>query len=275
MQMLINYNLIPESMIFYKRLFLFNKFLKAQKNGIYYDLNDAAIEFIEKYFSINLIANGEQILQKTWDNTYKKAMDPMRQYLKDNMSEILQQLNNKLYEEVKNKYAKGSISKWEMSSLSFYAHDHELLTYQNAFDDFFSLPLEPEIEYSFQPKNSNRTINIYKIHTIIGTVIDKNKIKNSITLLTPTGVVNVKIYKNQYAIYDKRISKKEPDGIHKKILEESWFSRGTLLRIQGIRRDNSFIPKKTKNSIYPIIMKIVDINNDQLIYQEERMEAEE
>ena len=131
---------------------------------------------------------------------------------------------------------------------------------------------EPEIEYSFTPKNGDRVIKVYRIHTIIGTVIDKNKIKNTVTLLTPTGVVSVKIYKNQSAIYDKQLSQIEADG-HKKVLEKSWFSRGTLLRIQGIRREANFIPKKTKSSIYPIIMKIVKANDDYLEYQEERMEA--
>ena len=272
MQMLIDKNLIPDEMIFYGKLFLFNKFLKSCKNDIYYELNDAAIGFLDKYFEVDFTDDGSKILQKTWDALYKKAMDPMRIYLKDHKEEILNKLNKALYDEVANKYAKGNISKWEMESLSFYSHEHELQNFQHNFDDFFKLTEEPEIEYSFTPKNGDREIKVYRIHTIIGTVIDKNKIKNTVTLLTPTGVVSVKIYKNQYAIYDKQLSQIEADG-HKKVLEKSWFSRGTLLRIQGIRREANFIPKKTKSSIYPIIMKIVNANDDHLEYQEERMEV--
>ena len=271
MQMLIDKNLIPDQMAFYGKLFLFNKFLKTCKNGIYYELNDAAINFLDKHFELDLTENGSQILQKTWDNIYKKAMDPMRVYLKNNKEEILNKLNKALYDEVANKYAKGSISKWEMESLSFYSHEHELQDFQHNFDDFFKLSEEPEIEYSFTPKNGDREVKVYRIHTIIGTVIDKNKIKNTITLLTPTGVVSVKIYKNQYALYDKQLSQIAADG-HKKVIEKSWFSRGTLLRVQGIRREANFIPKKTKSSIYPIIMKIVDVS-DHLEYQEERAEV--
>ena len=270
MQMLIDKDLIPEEMQFYAKLFLFNKFLKSCKNSIYYQLNDAALNFITKYFDIDLVDNGQQILQTKWDTLYKKAMDPMRIYLKEHKTEILNQLNQALYNEVANKYANGNISKWEMESLSFYSHEHELQGFQHNFDDFFKLSDEPEIEYTFTPKNSNREIKIYRIHTIIGTVIDKNKIKNTITLLTPTGVVSVKIYKNQYAIYDKQISQMMENG-HKKVLEKSWFARGTLLRIQGIRRDMNFIPKKTKSSIYPIIMKIVGTEDGVLQYQEERL----
>ena len=271
MQMLIDKNLIPDDMIFYGKLFLFNKFLKSCKNDIYYELNDAAINFLDKYFELDLTEDGSKILQKTWDNMYKKAMDPMREYLKEHKVEILNKLNKALYDEVANKYAKGNISKWEMESLSFYSHEHELQSFQHNFDDFFKLSEEPEIEYSFTPKNGDREIKVYRIHTIIGTVIDKNKIKNTITLLTPTGVVSVKIYKNQYAIYDKQLSQVAEDG-HKKVLEKSWFSRGTLLRIQGIRREANFIPKKTKSSVYPIIMKITNVS-DHLEYQEERTEV--
>ena len=274
MQMLIDKNLIPEDMIFYGKLFLFNKFLKTCKNDIYYELNDAAINFLDKHFELDVTEDGSKILQKTWDNIYKKAMDPMRIYLKNNKEEILNKLNKALYDEVANKYANGNISKWEMESLSFYSHEHELQNFQYNFDDFFKLHDEPEIEYSFTPKNSNREIKVYRLHTIIGTVIDKNKIKNTVTLLTPTGVVSVKIYKNQYAIYDKQISQIMADG-HKKVLEKSWFSRGTLLRIQGIRIGENFIPKKTKSSIYPVIMKIIGQHDGVLEYQQERMEANE
>ena len=272
MQMLINKDLIPENMLFYGKLFLFNKFLKENKNGEYYMLNDSAISFLDKYFEIDSTCDGTKILQKDWDKIYKKAMDPMREYLKAHKTEMLAQLNDSLYNEMAEKYAYGNISKWEMQSLSFYSHDHELKEFQNNFDDFFKLSEEPEIEYSFVPKNGEREIKVYKIHVIIGTVIDKNKMKNTVTLLTPTGVVEVKIYKNQFAIYDKQISEMGADG-HKHIKEKSWFSRGTLLRIQGIRRGNNFIPKKTKSSIYPIIMKIISTDNNYLEYQQERVEV--
>lgn len=272
MQMLINKQLIPDSMSFYAKLYLFNKFLKTNKSDIYYLLNEAAIKFIDRNFSLDYTEDGDKILQKTWDNLYKKAMDPMRAYLKEHQSEMLEKLNNSLYNEVKEKYAMGNISSWEMESLNFYYHDHELAKYQDQFDDFNNLPKEPEVEYEFVAKDG-RLVQVYKIHTIIGTVIDKKKSKNLVTLLTPTGVVTVKIYKNQFALYDKQISQIGEDG-KKHTLEKSWFRRGTLLRIQGIRRDHNFIPRKTKSSIYPVIMKIINTDNDTLEYQWERLEAD-
>lgn len=273
MQMLIDKDLLPEEMISYGKLFLFNKFLKAHKKDDYYNLNESAINFIANNFDIDLIDNGDSILQKKWDKIYDKAMDPMRNYLKKHKDEMLEKLNYKLYKEMDDKYAVGNISHWEMESISFYSHPHELSQSQQYYDDFNSLPEEPQIDYSFY-KDGNE-IKIFKLNKIIGTVIDKNKIKNMITLLTPTGVVNVKIYKNQYALYDKQISQKGEDG-HKHVIEPSWFKRGTLLMIQGMRRGSDFIPKKRKDSFYPIISKIINIKDDgTLVFQFERKEVDE
>ena len=273
MQMLINKELIPEEMSFYVKLFLFNKFLKTCKTGIYYELNDAAINFIDEHFDIDLVSDGNTILQKTWDNVYKKAMDPMREYLKEHKDEMLEALNNSLYKDVADKYAQGNISSWEMDSISFYYHEHELSRAQADYDDFFKLPNDPEIEYSFTGSNGQE-IKVYKLHRIIGTVIDKDKIRNTINLLTPTGVVTVRIYKNQFALYDKQISQKDEDGV-KHVIEKSWLSRGSKLMIQGIRRDSNFIPKKTKKSIYPVISKITNVDEyGNLTFQYERAEVD-
>ena len=88
-------------------------------------------------------------------------------------------------------------------------------------------------------------------------------------------MVQVKIYKNQYAMYDKQISQKDEEG-HKHVLEKSWFTKGTMLMIQGIRRADNFIPKKKKQSIYPIISKITQVKDDgELVLQYERMEVVE
>ena len=273
MQMLITKDLIPEEMVFYKKLFLFNKFLKERKSDDYYELNDAAINYISKNFDADLIDDGTRILQKTWDNLYKKSMEPMRAYLKEHKQEMLCKLNDTIYREVAEKYSEGNISKWEMDSISFYYHEHELAAVACQYDDFFSLAEEPEIEYSFTGANGQE-VKVYKLYKIIGTVIDKDKMHSTVTLLTPTGVVTVKIYKNQFALYDKQLSQRGEDG-KKHVIEKSWFSRGTKLMIQGIRRENNFIPKKRKTSIFPVISKITAVNDDSLVFQYERVEVNE
>ena len=274
MQMLINYNLIPEEMSFGKKVFLFNKFLKQQKKVEYYKLNEAAINFIADNFSVDILKNGTELSAAKWDLIYQRAMDPMRNYIKAHKDEMLKQLNDCLYKEMFDKYALGSVSHWEMEAVSFYSHPHELAESQYLYDDFFKLSEEPEVDYSFIGKDGNE-VRIYSLKKIIGTVIDKSKMKNTVTLLTPSGVVNVKIYKNQYAGFDKQLSERGADG-RKHVKEKSWFSRGTLLMVQGIRRGQDFIPKKRKDSFYPIISKIVGIHDDgTLEFQTERMVVEE
>ena len=274
MQMLINYNLIPEEMIFSKKVFLFNKFLKQQKKVEYYKLNDAAINFIANNFSVDILKDGTELSAAKWELLYQKSMDPMRAYIKAHKDELLTALNHALMKEVYDKYAGGTVSHWEMESVSFYSHPHELADSQYLYDDFFSLLEEPEIDYSFIGKDGNE-VRVYKLRKIIGTVIDKNKMKNTVTLLTPTGVVNVKVYKNQYAGFDKQLSQKGADG-RKHVIERSWFARGSLLMIQGIRRGGDFIPKKKKDSFYPVISKITAIHDDgTLEFQMERVAVEE
>ena len=273
MQMLINKELIPEEMSFYAKLFLFNKFLKTCKNGEYYSLSESAINFISNNFDTDIIDNGTEVLQKKWDNIYKKAMEPMRLYLKEHTEEMLAALNGSLYEDVEVKYGKGSISKWEMESISFYYHEHELECVKNNYDDFFKMSEEPEIDYTFL-NSSGQEVKVFKLKRIVGTVIDKNKLKNMVSLLTPTGVVQVKIYKNQYASYDKQISQKDANG-KKHVLEKGWFTRGTMLMVQGVRRGENFIPKKRKDSVFPIISKITAVNDGALEFQYERVEVDE
>lgn len=273
MPSLIEYGCIPEEMKFYKKLFSFNKFLKQNKEGTDYALNEAAINFIANNFSADLISGGDKISQKTWDNAYKKAMEPMRDYLKAHKDELLKELNQKLFDEQWEKYATGNISKWEMESISFYYHDHELLNHQMKLDNFFELPDEPQIDRQFTTK-SGQEITMYKLSLIAGTVIDKNKLKNSITLLTPEGVVNVKIYKNQYSMFDRQLSVRGEDG-KKHVIEKSYFTKGTLLLIQGIRRNETFVPKHYKDSIYPVISKINKVREDgSFDLQYERIEVE-
>lgn len=275
MQMLINYNLIPEEMDFYRRLFNFNKYLRK---NLYY-IDDKSLAFLNKYFSIDDLKDSEnqnylyKIEQNKWSKIYNKNIEPMRQYLKNNSKELLNKLNNLLFDELWSKDCLGNISQWEMDSISFYYHPHEL-SYANEeyrFDDFFELPEEPVIQDFFKIKG--KSVPIYKLNRIAGTVLNKDKLKNTITLLTLSGVVNIKIWQNQFVKYDKQISQKDEVTGKKKVIEKSWFTRGNKLIVVGIRRDDTFIPKIYKNSIYSTpISLITNINNNGEILTKDRRE---
>lgn len=274
MAALLERDVIPAEMEWYGELFQFNKFLKKRKSGDYYTLTDGSITYIGEHFSADLIEDGNRIRQKTWDTTYSKAMEPMRAYIKSHSEEMLARLNQSYYDEIADKYAQGNISHWEMESVSFYYHPHELAKISFPFDDFNALPDTPTVEREFKMKNG-QTVRKYRLSLLAGTVIDKNKMKNTITLLTQTGVVTVKIYKNQFALYDKQISNKDEDGV-KHVLERSWFSRGTLLLVQGFRSSEQFILKKYRDSIFPVISRFESIDNDgQFMLKYEREVEEE
>lgn len=269
MQMLINKDMIPAELEFEKKLFNFNKYLKQFKDGTYYALDTIAMRFYCEHYDESkleeiVIRDMEQrglISQTTWDNIYKKGMDPVRAWMKKNQEEILTTLNKSLVDEIWNKYAKGSLSTWEMDSLGFYYHDHELQSLKNdvyGITDIDKIPAEPEVERSFTTKDGSE-IKMFKIFRIAGTVIDKDKNRSTVTLLTPSGVIAVKVWKNQFAAWDKQISERGADGV-KHVVEKSWYMRGTKLIITGIRREDNFIPKKYKNTEYPLFEKIEEMD---------------
>ena len=284
MAMLIRKDLIPEEFSFEVKVFNFNKYIKNFKSGDYYKLDAIAMRFFTENYDpdvlVDAVIDAEyssgNIKQSTWDNTYKKAMDPVRDWMKANQQEILDALNNSLYEEVKEKYAKGDINKWDMDSLGTYCHEHELKNIKKTaykIVDFEDLDEEPVIASEFMTKDGSM-IRMYEISRICGTVIDKDKNKSTVVLLTPTmQVVNVKVWKNQYAKWDRQISRKNPDGT-KTVVEKSFFARGNKLIITGIRRGDDFVPKKYKSTSLPLFEKIEEMNDEGYITKSTTERAE-
>lgn len=278
-QMLFTYKLLPDTLEFHSRVFFFNKYIKKAKVGSKYFLDNIAYNFYEKYFDLDLLDISMQeglvvaeISQVAWDKIYQSYMDQVRTYIKAHHDELLTLVNNKLMEDVWDKYAKGTISKWEMDSISFYHHEHELDVVDDSlygFEDFFSLPEEPEIAQILSIKGNR--VPIFKLHRIAGTVLDKNKNKSTVSILTKTGVVQVKIWQNQFVKYDRQLSQRMADGT-KKVIEKSWFTRGNKIAVVGIRRDDMFVPKIYANSEYnELIALITDIDeNGYLQFQYER-----
>ena len=267
MRMLIDFNLLPETLELEKKIFNFNKYLKKNKDGIYYNFDDIAFDFYSKYFDIDILDtkdtdSGFAIKQTVWDKIYKKRMDPVRAYLSAHQIELLTKVNDKLVAELWDKYCEGNISKWEMDSISYYYHEHELanVDYEEyGFTDFFKLPDNPQPINYFRPKNSDREIPIFNIERIIGTVLDRDKAKKIVTLLTPTGVVTVKIFGQVFANYDKQISKRGADG-KKHVIEKSVFSRGNKIIVTGIRREDAFIGKKYSRTPYHLVEQITNVD---------------
>ena len=199
---------------------------------------------------------------KDWDKIYQTYMDTFRDWMKANQQEILQQLNEMIFKEDWDKYACGNLSSWEMEVLCFYYHEHELAHINNekyGFVDFFKLPPEPVVEKEFP--RGNRMIKMYKLSKICGTCIAKNKTKSTVTLLTTTGVVNVKFRKEHFTLFDKQISERGLDGV-KHVIQKSWFNRGNMIVVQGIRSGDDFIAKKYQSSGGHQLYRIEKIQED-------------
>ena len=279
---LIQHDLIPEELDLQKRVFNFTKYLKANKKvGKYFVFDNICEEFYSKYFDMDLleVINGLTCIEQTkWEKIYKSTMDKARDWIKENQNEILEKFNTILFKEMWDKYAGKSISAYEMESLCFYYHEHELKDVKmNKYGivDFNDLSPEPAIDYFF--KRNGRDLPIYKISKIIGTVIGKNDTRSSITLLTTTGVVNVKFTKEYFAMYNRQLSEKQPDGT-KKVVEKGWFTRGVKLLVAGYRRDDTFVAKTYKNNGFHQIYKIVNVTDNgelELVHDRQGMSDDE
>ena len=279
MKMLMEFNLIPSEYDFQCRVYNFNKYLKKFKVDNYYGLNNIALNFYSNNFDMDLLIPAENefvflIKQTDWDKIYKKQMDIIRPFIQKNNEELLNSVNVRLRNDLWDKYCKGNISKWEMDSISCYIHEHELKKLKNGLyglSDYSKLSEEPEISYEFRAKDTGKKIPLYKIHRIAGTVLDKDKAKKTVTLLTTSGVVTVKIFGDAFTHYDKQISEKRPDGT-KKVVEKSWLSRGNKIIVTGIRREDNFIAKKYKNTPHHLVELITSINDGYIKTQTERVE---
>lgn len=279
MATLINYNLIPESLDFEKKVYFFNKYLKTKKwKDSYVMPEQYSMNFYSDHFdmdNIDIINNCFVIKQKVWDKIYKKVMDSVREWLQFEQQDVLKQLNLKLFQEEWNKYAEGNISYWEMKSLCFYYHDHELKNVDNKFYgivDFNSLSSSPVVDYFF--KRNGKQIPIYKLQKIAGTVIGKNDTRHIVTLLTTTGTVNVKFTRDYYAMFNRQISEVNNEGV-KKVKEKGWFTRGNKLLVTGYRRDDTFVAKKYKSTSGHQLYLITNVNGRRIELTSARYGMEE
>ena len=276
---LIQHNLIPKELELQIRVYNFTKYLKAyRKVGQYYTFDDVSIQFLEKFLPqvMDLIETVNDVLcmkQTVWDKIYQSQMDPARDWLKANQEETLKKYNTLLFNEVWQKYAEGTQSHWEMEALCFYHGDHELKdinVYKYDLADFNELK-SCEVDYFITRKNNQ--IPIYKLYRIIGTCIAKNDTRHTISLLTTTGVVDVKFTKDYYAMFKRQISQVQPDGT-KKVVEKSWFKRGTILMVTGFRRDDQFVGKTYSSTQTHQLYKITNIIGDEVKLQHERFTSQ-
>lgn len=284
MNMLVEKDLIPEKFNLNVRFFKYKNYIsknifeivKKPKDKLFI-LDDISQQFFEQHFSEDCIvkmAEGRLVIsEKKFKSEYDKKMEDLKGWLsnKETLNYVNEQLFNEAWEEVNN----DSISKWEMDSLSFYYHDHELAHANNDKYDistFSELPEKPVVTKEYVSRGIPR--QEFQLSRLAGTVLDKDKNKHQVTLLTTDGVVTVKFYAGAFSHYNKQISR--PISKDKKeVIEPSWFTRGNKLLVTGFRRGNKFVPRKYKDSIYQHTVALIrDIDQEgNLILQTERKEV--
>lgn len=273
---LIEKGLVPNEFSLEKRTFAFNKALRANcKNGEYFKIQGRYDTFYQQFFDIDqleVVDNVPCISIKTWQKTYTKFMAKLKAYIADHQEELLEKYNATLLQGQWEKYANGNQLKWEMEALGLYAHGHELQDIdmkKYGIVDFSSLSEEPVVAYKTKGKYS-----VYELSKICGTVIAKDDNKSIFSLLTVNdGVVDVRLPRELYAYYNKRVSQIDKTGV-KKVLEDGWFSKGTLLIVFGFRRGSTFVAKKYKSATGSMLYKITSVNGADISVVGKRIEIQ-
>jgi DNA polymerase-3 subunit alpha len=276
---LIQRGLLPANLAFEGKVFEFNRYLKnvCKSDNGYYVLDDRAYVFIDHNFpdiQLEIYNAGYALNQKLWDRVYQQKMDNVRTWMKEHQDETLYQLNKEIFKTEWMKYGSGSLSSWEMEVMCFYYHEHELKDVNRVrygISNFFDLPEEPIVEKTFT--RGGIEIPIYRLHRIIGTCIAKNKTKGTVSLLTPEGVVTVKFRNEYFSMFDKQISERGEDGV-KHVVEKSWFNRGSMIMVLGIRRGDEFVPKKYSSTPGHQLYKVDEMKNNILSLRHERAKGE-
>lgn len=256
---LVSYDLLPASHEISRRVWRYKKFMEEhcydKENKRFLLTAQNTLKFFTEYYADNLtlgkdydtIPSGYAVKKAAFTRVTNKYMDDLKVWLaSDEACDLFYRAEKqKAFNDVWDKYCTGSVSHWEMQSLHYYYHEHELAhvnTSRYRIVDFDSLPETPTV-LGTKKGRDGQDIPVYDVKAICGTVINSDNNKHIVTLLTHNGkVVDVKFYAGSYIYYNKVLSVIDEKGTKHRI-EGSWFDRGTLLLISGVRRELSFLPK--------------------------------
>ena len=284
--MLIDNDLLPHNLETECDTYKLTKELRRHKdsNKIWYivDSLDMPVDKINSWRNIFASSNiqGEELLvdgephkvidMKSWDKFYDNQMLKIKNYIKDNHDLLLQKLNNKLIDDEYNKYCSGNEETWELDSLNFFFNNHPLtkVIQQLELQTGIHINKINEIVEGAQEGTffiKGKIIPKMKLYTIAGTVIDRDKVKGTVTIQCPDGVVTLKLYKDLYSTF---VAVDEESG------QDSFFEKGIHLLVTGVQRGSTFVPKTYKNTGRKSVIKINIDNQNNFINLEEKVSVE-
>ncbi len=266
-------NLFPKE--YFEQLRAYNWVTYVRKNKLTTNLlglDDAALGFYNSVLDQGDLEyyNGVPCITKTaLDSFYKKEMTGIKSFIDKNKTQLINTLYDLERKEQLDKYGAKDEAQGEMKAMRMYIGKHEL---DNAFftQQVEITPLTDVIENDIIGEfyiPGTGTFPKYNITTIVGTVIKKDKLKSLITLLTPEGPIDVKVFKNTFAHYDK-VSNAFNQETGVSSVQDSFFEVGTLLAVTGIKRGTNFVPKKYKaTGVSDVIMKIILTKDNVVTYE--------
>lgn len=290
-----DFQLIPQNFQLQTKAYYFLKWVKEHclikgvNNKNYYQLIE---EDEKKFFSTllqdsltngkdyDIIPSGFLVKAASLNKAIDTYMTPLKEWMSSDtaLNALYEAEVEDLIKEWEFKYCMGSQSKWEMDALSYYYSGHELAKVNNGkynIVNFQDLPLEPQPREYQTNARTGVEYAVYDTVRIAGTVLNADKAKHIVSLLTVYGVVDVKFYKMAFINYNKQISRFNEKG-KKEVVEKSWFARGNMLMVSGIRRDNMFHPRRDFAKGYKTTLQLIQgVTNGELILKSNREKEKE
>lgn len=235
---------VPEQ---YKNQVKLYQVKKVLKKGLRVD--SVLGEFFVNNVPLDYDLEDENIVvdQKEFNKYFNKEMTPLKEWLKT--EEALETEVRLRRNEFWSQNCLGTVENWFFETLNYYPFEHFLMkTDLDAmfnYKSFDELPAVPQVK-SYVGKNK---FPIYETDIIAGTVISKNNVKKTVTILSTSGVAICKLGDELFSKFNQTIKNGE-------MKDESWLSRGTNLVLLGTRNGNEFRVKKVKNATS--VMKVVN-----------------
>ena len=265
------------------RLYNFNKYITSPefhfekiKNKQWIIAKDIAKPFFEQYYTSEMEEDKEYkytkdgiVFCKTpYNKLFKKRTGELLEKLNTNtfLNQYNERWHNVLLNEVWVKYCEGTKVDWEFQALSFYNSINPLSNVNHTkynITNFSNIAEQPEIENVRTYKEQTRYE--YRLYRLIGTVLNTDKNRHTVTLLTNNDeVVNVKMYDGEYNFYNKVIVEVNDNG-DKETKDDSWLKRGRKILVTGFRNEDTFMLRKYSKSVFQeticLVEKIDDENN--------------
>lgn len=249
-------DVIPDNLMVYVMAYHINTRIKKNPFSSQSDTGQYFLNIIEPLILERQDKSKKGVEGGLWDmnedtividqKQYKKWMDkyivPLKDWLKTNEATNLEANMNRREEWIKN--MSGNPEHWSFETLHYYPEKHELeLSTLNeifTYKGFKELSESPKV-IGFK-KWRGREFPQYNSTVIAGTVISKDNVKSSVTILTADGVANVSLGKDRFAKYNKKII--EGTGKSRHCVENSWLDVGTRLVLTGYRDQNDFRLRK-------------------------------